>query len=268
MFDHISIGVRDIAKAKDFYDAALKPLGLSSLSADETSLGYCKEGVGLWIYPPNTRSPMTQSPGFILLCRPQPAERLRVSRCRTRPRRTRQRQAGSAPRLRATILRGLRHRPRRLPARSLLRREIGRWQRSDPKSRPTRRRMKVVAVRDIGALHTRLVPGFVADTRLEPARAIMTFVNGVILREPIVTIDDEARRLVWTAEGGRARHYNAALEVASLHRRGDIVVWTADFLPDELHLAISRARLKPEWRRCSDGARPPRGQGGTSRLLP
>jgi catechol 2,3-dioxygenase-like lactoylglutathione lyase family enzyme len=49
MFDHISIGVRDIAKAKDFYDAALKPLGLSSLSADETSLGYGKEGVGLWI---------------------------------------------------------------------------------------------------------------------------------------------------------------------------------------------------------------------------
>ncbi len=49
MFDHISIGVRDIAKAKDFYDAALKPLGLSCLSADETSLGYGKEGVGLWI---------------------------------------------------------------------------------------------------------------------------------------------------------------------------------------------------------------------------
>ena len=49
MFDHISIGVRDIAKAKDFYDAALKPLGLSCLSADESSLGYGKEGVGLWI---------------------------------------------------------------------------------------------------------------------------------------------------------------------------------------------------------------------------
>ena len=49
MFDHISIGVRDIAKAKDFYDAALKPLGLSCLRADESSLGYSKEGVGFWI---------------------------------------------------------------------------------------------------------------------------------------------------------------------------------------------------------------------------
>jgi catechol 2,3-dioxygenase-like lactoylglutathione lyase family enzyme len=43
MFDHISIGVRDVAKAMTFYDAALKPLGLTCLSADDTSLGYGKE---------------------------------------------------------------------------------------------------------------------------------------------------------------------------------------------------------------------------------
>jgi catechol 2,3-dioxygenase-like lactoylglutathione lyase family enzyme len=49
MFDHISIGVRDIAKAKAFYDAALKPLGFACLSADETSLGYGDKAVGLWI---------------------------------------------------------------------------------------------------------------------------------------------------------------------------------------------------------------------------
>jgi catechol 2,3-dioxygenase-like lactoylglutathione lyase family enzyme len=49
MFDHISIGVRDIAKAKAFYDAALKPLGFTCLSADETSLGYGHEAVGFWI---------------------------------------------------------------------------------------------------------------------------------------------------------------------------------------------------------------------------
>src|SRR6202042_3937475 len=68
------------------------------------------------------------------------------------------------------------------------------------------------AVRDIGALHTRLVPGFVTDTKLEPGARIVTFVNGMVLREPIVTLDDEGRRLVWTAEGGRASHYNAALQ--------------------------------------------------------
>jgi hypothetical protein len=97
------------------------------------------------------------------------------------------------------------------------------------------------AVRDIGALHTRLVPGFVVDTKLEPGARVVTFVNGVILREPIVTLDDEARRLVWTAEGGRARHYNAALQVSSLPDGLTSVVWTADFLPDELHDYFSRA---------------------------
>jgi len=49
MFDHISIGVRDIAKAKKFYDACLKPLGYARLSTGETSLGYGKETVALWI---------------------------------------------------------------------------------------------------------------------------------------------------------------------------------------------------------------------------
>jgi catechol 2,3-dioxygenase-like lactoylglutathione lyase family enzyme len=49
MFDHVSIGVRDIAKAKAFYDAALKPLEFTCRSADETSLGYGKEAVGFWI---------------------------------------------------------------------------------------------------------------------------------------------------------------------------------------------------------------------------
>ena len=106
------------------------------------------------------------------------------------------------------------------------------------------------AVRDIGALHTRLVPGFVAGTRLEPGARVVTFVNGVILREPIVTIDDEARRLVWTAEGGRARPYNAALEVASLAAGRHPSSGPPTSCPTNF-MAISHVRLKPEWRRCS-----------------
>ena len=97
------------------------------------------------------------------------------------------------------------------------------------------------AIRDVGALHTRLVPGFVTDTKLEPGARIVTFINGVTLREPIVSLDDQARRLVSTAEGGRARHYNAALEVSSLPGGSTSVVWTADFLPDDLHAYFSGA---------------------------
>ena len=49
MLNHISIGVRDIARTKRFYDAALKPLGYTALSEGETSLGYGKDTVVLWI---------------------------------------------------------------------------------------------------------------------------------------------------------------------------------------------------------------------------
>ena len=89
------------------------------------------------------------------------------------------------------------------------------------------------AIRDIGALHTRLVPGFVVDTRVEPGARTVTFVNGAVLREPIVALDDQARRLVWTAEGGRMTHYNAAVQVHD-EADGARIVWTADFLPDSL----------------------------------
>jgi catechol 2,3-dioxygenase-like lactoylglutathione lyase family enzyme len=49
MIDHVSIGARDITKAKAFYDAALKPIGYSCLSSSEGSLGYGKEHAAFWI---------------------------------------------------------------------------------------------------------------------------------------------------------------------------------------------------------------------------
>jgi catechol 2,3-dioxygenase-like lactoylglutathione lyase family enzyme len=49
MFDHISIGVADIGRARKFYDAALKPLGYTLLSNGESSLGYGVKAVGFWI---------------------------------------------------------------------------------------------------------------------------------------------------------------------------------------------------------------------------
>ena len=90
------------------------------------------------------------------------------------------------------------------------------------------------AVADVGALHARLVPGFVIDTKLEPGARIVTFGNGMVVREPIISIDPEAQRLAWSAEGGRATHYNSSLEVAPGPDGGSVVTWTSDFLPDSL----------------------------------
>ncbi|HXK20003.1 MAG TPA: SRPBCC family protein [Polyangiaceae bacterium] len=89
------------------------------------------------------------------------------------------------------------------------------------------------AVRDIGALHTRLVPGFVVDTKLDGDARIVTFGNGLVARERIISSDDERRRLAWNAEGGQTKHYNAVLQIFA-HGSGSRVEWTTDLLPHEM----------------------------------
>jgi Polyketide cyclase / dehydrase and lipid transport len=90
------------------------------------------------------------------------------------------------------------------------------------------------AVRDIGALHDRLVPGFVVDTRLEEGARVVTFGNGLVARELIVDLDDQARRLVWSARGGRLTHHNASAQVFADGEGRSRLVWIADLLPHEL----------------------------------
>lgn len=89
------------------------------------------------------------------------------------------------------------------------------------------------AARDVGALHTRLVPGFVVKTELEAGARVVTFGNGLVAREPIISVDDQRRRLAWGASGGRTTHYNAVLEVFAAGA-GTRVVWTIDLLPHEM----------------------------------
>src|SRR5437764_15000835 len=73
------------------------------------------------------------------------------------------------------------------------------------------------AARDVGALHTRLVPGFVTDVEMiegcDPPVRVVTFASGAVLKETIVDIDDAERRLVWTVESDQVRHHNGALQV-------------------------------------------------------
>lgn len=89
-----------------------------------------------------------------------------------------------------------------------------------------------VALRDVGALHTLLVPGFVVDTRLEPGERIVTFGNGLVIREPILDVNDELRRVAWSAIGGSLTHYNASAQVVVDAANRTTVVWIADFLPN------------------------------------
>jgi hypothetical protein len=89
-------------------------------------------------------------------------------------------------------------------------------------------------VRDVGAVHTRLAPGFVVDTRLETDARVVTFANGMVARELIVDVDDAARRLVWSVVGSPMTHHNASLQIFADGEGRSRLVWIADLLPNEL----------------------------------
>jgi uncharacterized protein YndB with AHSA1/START domain len=89
------------------------------------------------------------------------------------------------------------------------------------------------ALSDVGALHTRLATGFVADTKMEGNARIVTFANGMVVREEIVAVDEAARRVAWAIVGQQFHHYNGAAQLFD-HANGTRFVWTTDLLPDEL----------------------------------
>jgi GT2 family glycosyltransferase len=74
----------------------------------------------------------------------------------------------------------------------------------------------------------------VVDNNSTDRTASIAKENGVmVVKEPIVDIDDGQRRLVWGAIGGALAHYNGAVQVFAEGQGESRVVWTTDFLPNE-----------------------------------
>lgn len=90
------------------------------------------------------------------------------------------------------------------------------------------------AIRDVGAVHSRLARGMVRDTRLDGDSRVVTFANGEVVRERIVGIDEHARRLAYAVVGWHTTHHNASFEVVRNGDSGSRVIWTTDLLPDDL----------------------------------
>ena len=94
------------------------------------------------------------------------------------------------------------------------------------------------AIRDFDHVHTRVAPGFLTAGRMDKGDRILTFFNGMVARERLVTSDDAAHRLVYSVVEGQASHYNAAVEVVPESTGKSRLVWTIDLLPNELAPAI------------------------------
>lgn len=89
------------------------------------------------------------------------------------------------------------------------------------------------AVRDVGAVHQRLVPGVLTDSHLDGDARVVTFANGMVVRELIVDLDDKARRFAYAAVGGMLRHHNASWQVFAEGEGRSRFVWITDMLPNE-----------------------------------
>ena len=87
------------------------------------------------------------------------------------------------------------------------------------------------AVRDFGAVHTRLAPGFVTDARLDGDARIVTFANGQVAREQLVDCDEARRRLVYAIANERVSHYSASVQVIADGERSRLI-WIVDVLPN------------------------------------
>lgn len=95
------------------------------------------------------------------------------------------------------------------------------------------------AMRDVGALHTRLVPGFVTDCKWDGQARQLTFANGITAKELIVDVDDQARRVAWSAISERLTHHNASSQIFDEGPGRCRVVWIADLLPHAMAPAVA-----------------------------
>lgn len=90
------------------------------------------------------------------------------------------------------------------------------------------------ALADFGALHQRLVPGFVTACEFDGEARTITFSNGTVAKELLVTSDAGAHRLVYAVVSERVQHYSAAAQVFDDGNGGTRFNWTIDLLPNAI----------------------------------
>jgi len=106
---------------------------------------------------------------------------------------------------------------------------------------PARLVWEVIA--DVGAVHRRLLPGRVADVRIEEDMRILTMPDGSQIRELILAVDHPIRRMAYAViEGQRlpVTYHHASLQVFEEGDRSRLV-WITDVLP---HTVADQVRAR------------------------
>ncbi|MDH6193863.1 hypothetical protein M2272_000484 [Mycobacterium frederiksbergense] len=93
----------------------------------------------------------------------------------------------------------------------------------------------------------RMAPGFVVSSEAQGDVRVVTFADGFVARERLVSRDEQARRIAYSLIGDTARpeHDNAVMHVLGDDAQRCRFVWSRDVLPDEaagpLHAAMQQA---------------------------
>jgi hypothetical protein len=89
------------------------------------------------------------------------------------------------------------------------------------------------ALADFYAVHIRVAPGFLTGLVVEDGARVVTFANGSVAREVLVSCDQEHRRLVYTIPSERMSAHSASFQVLDAED-GCEVIWITDVLPNDL----------------------------------
>ncbi len=95
------------------------------------------------------------------------------------------------------------------------------------------------AVRDFGAVHTRLAPGFVTNAVMDGDSRLVTFSNGTSARELLVDCDGAKRRLVYAVISERIKQHSASVQILENDDGRSKFIWIVDVLPNEIAPYIS-----------------------------
>jgi hypothetical protein len=90
------------------------------------------------------------------------------------------------------------------------------------------------ALRRVGDAHTLFAPVLV-NAQLDGDVRTVRFANGMVLQERILDVDDERRRVAYTALNGPGMMYHhASMQVLDAGPKRCLFVWITDFLPGEI----------------------------------
>jgi len=90
------------------------------------------------------------------------------------------------------------------------------------------------AVADFGAVHRRFAPGFVTNVELIEGARMVTFGNGMVVKELFLGCDHDTRRLAYSVRADGFTHHSASFQVADLGQGRSRLTWIADVLPDAI----------------------------------